>query len=184
MAEASESTRAAESAEHGEIANALQEMPYGMYVIGSVRDGEPNGMLAHWVTQIAFRPHMIAVSFQDNSYSLANIRLNKELSVNLLARASGTGMWVAQHFVQPHLASKIRGAQSTVVYQKLEGVDYTTTKSGLPLLSDSLMWLECRAEQFVDVGGHTLVIAHAIDGKVLASDSPLTSDDVPWPYSG
>ena len=173
--------------ERGEIAEALDQMPYGIYIVGSVRDGEQNGMIADWVMQVAFRPHRLIVSFENDSYSLASIRLNKLFTVNLLARANGIGMAVARHFVQPHLAEKVRGrspelAQST--YGKLAAVDYVTTKTGLPILEAALMWMECRAEQFVDVGDHTLVIGAPIDGHVPISDEPLTSADVPWPYSG
>jgi 3-hydroxy-9,10-secoandrosta-1,3,5(10)-triene-9,17-dione monooxygenase reductase component len=174
-------------AEHGEIAAAVEEMPYGVYIIGSTRDGEPNGMIADWVTQVAFRPHRVAVAFENDSFSLASIRLNNAFTVNLLARGSGTGMALAQHFIQPHRASKVKGRGQPLVsstYEKLDAVEFTTTKRGCPILEGALMWLDCTAEQFVDVGDHTLVIGHVLDGRVEQSDLPLTSADIPWPYSG
>ena len=36
------------------IQEAMHELPYGIYIIGSVRDGEPNGMIADWVMQVSF----------------------------------------------------------------------------------------------------------------------------------
>jgi ferric-chelate reductase [NAD(P)H] len=173
--------------EHGDVGAALDEMPYGVYIIGTVREGDANGMIADWVMQVAFRPPCVLVSFENDSYSLASIRQNSAFTVNLLARAKGAGMALAQHFVQPHLAEKVIGrspelARST--YQKLEAVDYVATTGGLPVLNGALMWLECVAQQFIDAGDHTLVIGRALDGKVLASDEPLTSADIPWPYSG
>lgn len=173
--------------ERGEVESALDQMPYGIYIIGTVRDGEPNGMIADWVMQVAFRPHRVAVSFENDSYTLASIRLNGIFILNLLARANGAGMAVAQHFVQPHLAGKVRGRRRELAsssYQKLDAVDFTTTANGLPLLEAALMWIECTAEQFVDTGDHTLVIARTVDGGVPVSDEPLTSSDIPWPYSG
>ena len=162
-------------------------MPYGVYIVGSTRAGEPNGMIADWVMQVAFRPHRFAVSFENDSYSLASIRANKIFTINLLAHASGAGMTLAQHFVQPHRASKVRGRGQPLVpstYEKLEGVDHTLAAGGCPILAEALMWLNCTAEQFIDVGDHTLVVGHAFDGKVVANDRPLTSLDIPWPYSG
>jgi flavin reductase (DIM6/NTAB) family NADH-FMN oxidoreductase RutF len=173
--------------EGGEVEAALGQMPYGIYIVGTVRDGEPNGMIADWVMQVAFRPHRVAVSFENDSYSLASIRLNRTFTVNLLAKANGAGMAVARHFVQPHLAAKVRGRSrelASSTYQKLDAVDYSTTPTGLPLLAGTLMWLECVAEDFVDVGDHTIVIGHTVDGAVPVGDEPLTSADVPWPYSG
>lgn len=173
--------------ERGDIAQALEEMPYGVYIIGSSRRGEPNGMIADWVMQVAFRPHRVAVSFEKDSYSLASIQANNAFTVNLLAHGNGAGMALAQHFVQPHRASKVKGrveplASST--YEKLDAVEYTTTSRGCPILSDALMWLDCTAEDFVDVGDHILVIGHVVDAAVVSSDQPLLSLDIPWPYSG
>ncbi len=174
-------------AERGDVADALHEMPYGVYIVGSVRGGEPNGMIADWVMQVSFHPHRVAVSFENDSYSLESIRENRIFTLNLLARAHGAGMALAQHFVQPHRAVKVAGRSrplSPSTYEKLDAVDYTTTKEGCPLLEGALMWLDCAAEQFVDLGDHTLVIARPVDGHVIGSGDALTSADIPWPYSG
>ena len=185
MAEASSQIQA--PSERGDVGPALDQMPYGIYIVGTVRGGEPNGMIADWVMQVAFRPHRVAVSFENDSYSLASIRLNRAFTLNLLARANGAGMPVAHEFVQPHLAAKVRGRSrelASSTYRKLDAVEYSTTAAGLPLLAGALMWLECAAEEFIDVGDHTLVIGRTLDGGVVLSDEPLTSADVPWPYSG
>lgn len=173
--------------ERGDVAEAMHEMPYGVYIIGSVRGGQPNGMIADWVMEVAFQPHRVAVSFENDSYSLESIRENRVFTINLLAHAHGAGMALAQQFVQPHRAAKVSGRSrplTPATYEKLDAVDYTATKSGCPLLDGALMWLECQAEQFIDVGDHTLVIGHAVDGKIVGSGEPLTSADIPWPYSG
>ncbi|PKN83183.1 MAG: hypothetical protein CVU47_00155 [Chloroflexi bacterium HGW-Chloroflexi-9] len=183
----SQNTDSALRAEHGSIADAVEEMPYGVYIVGTTRGGEPNGMIADWVMQVAFQPHRVAVSFENDSYSLASIRQNNAFTVNLLAHASGAGMALAQHFVQPHRAAKIKGRGQPLVsstYEKLDAVDHTLTTRGCPVLDGALMWLDCEAEQFVDVGDHTLVVGHVLDGRVATSDRPLTSVDIPWPYSG
>ena len=180
-------TNEGERSERGDVGQALHEMPYGVYIVGSVRAGEPNGMIADWVMQVAFQPHRVAVSFEQDSYSLESIRENRTFTVNLLARDFGAGMSLAQHFVQPHRATKVQGRALPVspsTYEKLEAVEYTETRSGCPILDGALMWLDCVAEQFVDAGDHTVVIGHAIDGRVVGSGDPLTSADIPWPYSG
>lgn len=173
--------------ERGDVSNALHEMPYGVYIVGSVRDGKPNGMIADWVMQVAFNPHRVAVAFENDSYSLESIRENRIFTLNLLARARGAGMALAQQFVQPHRAAKVAGRTrplSPPTYEKLNAVEYTTTKDGCPLLEGALMWLDCAAEQFVDLGDHTLVIGRPVDGHVIGSGDALTSADIPWPYSG
>lgn len=174
-------------AESGDISGALDEMPSGVYIVGSSRSGEPNGMIAHWVMQVAFRPHLVAVAFENDSYSLESIKGNNAFTVNLLAHASGAGMALAQHFVQPHRASKVKGRGKPLVlstYEKLDAVDYAVTDRGCPILDGALMWLDCTAEQFIDASDHTMVLGHVIDGACRPGDRALTSLDIPWPYSG
>jgi flavin reductase (DIM6/NTAB) family NADH-FMN oxidoreductase RutF len=178
---------ASDTSEHGDIGRAVEEMPYGIYIIGSTRAGEPNGMIADWVTQVAFKPHRVAVSFESDAYTLENVRESQTFTVNLLAHGRGAGMALAQNFVQPHRASKVKGRtreMAAQTFEKLEEAGFRLTTTNCPILDDALMWLDCRAEQFVEVGDHTVVIAHVVDGGVQQSDRPLTSLDIPWSYSG
>ncbi len=166
------------------IQEAMHELPYGIYIVGSVRDGEPNGMIADWVMQLSFRPRLLAVAFERSSYSLESIRQNRAFTVSLLAE---DGMALAARFLQPRQGAKIRGrseqAQATV-HRKLDGIEYGTDARGCPLLDDALAVYECEAEQFVDAGDHELVIGRVLDARLLRSAEPLTSVYTGWSYSG
>ncbi len=166
------------------IQEAMHELPYGIYIIGSVRDGEPNGMIADWVMQVSFRPRLLAVAFERSSYSLASIRGCRAFTVNLLAE---DGMTLAARFLQPRQGAKIRGRSEqaqAVVHRKLDGVEYTVDGRGCPLLADALAVYECEAEQFVDAGDHELVVGRVLDARLLRSADPLTSVYTGWSYSG
>ena len=63
-------------------------------------------------------------------------------------------------------------------------MEHTLRPSGCPVLDDALAWIECEAEQFVEVGDHVLVIGRVIDGEVVGSGDPLTSVYTGWTYSG
>ncbi|MPZ98094.1 MAG: hypothetical protein GEU80_01965 [Dehalococcoidia bacterium] len=168
------------------IKEAMHEMPYGIYVIGSTRGGRPNGMIADWVTQVSFSPRLVAVAFERDSTSLGSIRENGAFTVNLLAEANN-GMALAMRFVQPAEAAKVRGRSAgaaTQRHDKLEGIDYTLDGRGCPLLDDALAHLQCEAEQFVDAGDHTLVLGRVLDGEVVGSGDPLTTVFTGWGYSG
>jgi flavin reductase (DIM6/NTAB) family NADH-FMN oxidoreductase RutF len=53
----------------------MHEMPYGLYIVGSKESaGKINGMMADWVMQVSFEPRLVAVSFENNSHTLANLR--------------------------------------------------------------------------------------------------------------
>jgi flavin reductase (DIM6/NTAB) family NADH-FMN oxidoreductase RutF len=170
-----------------ELAAVMEKMPYGLYIVGSYSlDGEPNGMMADWVMQVSFRPRLLAVSFENDAHTLANIRATSTFTVNLLGQ-DHDGMQVAKHFAQPYLDEKVMGRirPATVgVHHKLDGVAYSRSATGCPVLDHAIAWEECQAEQYIPVGDHTLVIARAIDGRVLRDAEPLTSEYTGWPYSG
>ena len=112
--------------EDDDIREAMHEFPYGIYVIGTTRDGQPNAMIADWVMQISFQPRLIAVGFERDSSSLGRIREHGSFTVNLLNR-EGNGMALARGFVQPSNASKVKGRSDEAAAQqhdKLAGVDY------------------------------------------------------------
>ena len=164
----------------------MHELPYGVYVVGSTEDGRANGMIADWVMQVSFEPRLVAVSFENDSRSLARIRGNGVFTLNLLT-ADQDGLELARGFVQPAEGSKVRGRAAEAAAQhhdKLAGVDYTLTEAGCPVLDEALAWLACEAQEFVDAGDHTLVIGRVLNGDVTGDGDPLTSAFVPWIYSG
>lgn len=170
------------------IKEAMHEMPYGIYVIGTTADGRPNGMIADWVLQVSFNPRMVMCAFEPDSSSLARIRQNRAFTVNLLNQ-EGNGMALARSFVQPSNAAKVRGRSADAAAQhhdKLAGVDYRLSDRAArcPIIEDALAYLECEAERFEEVGDHVLVFGRVLYGEVINSGEPLTSTYTGWSYSG
>ena len=73
------------------LQRVMHEMPYGLYIIGSKEagtgDGEArvNGMMADWVMQVSFDPRLVAVSFENDSHTLGNVREHRFFTANLLS---------------------------------------------------------------------------------------------------
>ncbi|MBI2913649.1 MAG: flavin reductase, partial [Chloroflexi bacterium] len=84
-----------------EVKRVMDEMPYGLYIVGSRLDGEVNGMMADWVMQVSFSPRLVAVSFELDARSLENIRGSKVFTVNLLSQDRDS-MDLAAKFAQPY----------------------------------------------------------------------------------
>lgn len=169
------------------IREAMHEMPYGIYVIGTTRDGQPNGMIADWVMQVSFEPRLVVAAFERDSSSLGRIRDHGYYTVNLLPQQDG--LLIAQRFVQPSDAAKVRGRSDEAAAQyhdKLAGIDYRLSERapGCPILEDAIAYLECAAEQLIEVGDHVLVTARVLYGAVQQSGDPLTSTYTGWSYSG
>ena len=170
-----------------DAARVMHEMPYGLYIIGSMEpDGRVNGMMADWVMQVSFGPRLIGVSFENDSHTLGNVRDSRHFTVNLLSQDDGS-MELARAFAQPFSGEKVKGRKSEEahkVHYKLDGLDYRTTERGCPVLKDAMAWLECEAEQFLAIGDHTLVVGRVLDGRVEREAEPLTSTYTGWTYSG
>lgn len=171
----------------GDIAHVMEQMPYGMYIVGTGdSNGVPNGMMADWVMQVSFEPRLVAISFENDAHSLANIRSNGCFTVNLLPEDEA-GRKLAEHFAQPYEDAKVLGRShhgGHPLHPKLEGVAYTAAAGGAPILAGALSWLECEARNFFSVGDHTLVTGHVLNGRVLQTAAPLTSTYTGWNYSG
>ncbi len=171
------------------IRSALQHLPYGIYVIGTVTpDGTPNAMVADWVMQVSFRPRIVCVSFERDATSLRNVRQTRQLTVSLLPES---GMDLAARFLQPSDPSKIEGRSAEFAApDKMRGVDYVPLEhpelsAGAPVLQDSLAWIAAEAQQFIPVGEHILALCRVFDGDALPIDEgPLTSLYTGWHYGG
>ena len=138
------------------VARVMHEMPYGLYIIGSKeRDGDKvNGMMADWVMQVSFQPRLVAVAFENDAHTLGNVREHGVFTVNLLA-ADKQSMELARPFAQPYSGAKVEGRkaeEAEKVHYKLDGLDYRLTERGCPVLDATLAWVECEAEQNLEIG--------------------------------
>jgi flavin reductase (DIM6/NTAB) family NADH-FMN oxidoreductase RutF len=167
------------------VAEALESLPYGLYIIGSRGSDNINGMMADWLMQVSFSPRLVACSLERNSTTLRNLRESGVFSVNVLSAGDKA---LAARFCQPRDASKVRGRSadhSSQVYDKLSDVAYEPGEhTHCPVLTDALAYLECEVDQLVDVGDHTLAVGRVLSGAVLREGEPLTQRILGWQYAG
>jgi flavin reductase (DIM6/NTAB) family NADH-FMN oxidoreductase RutF len=148
---------------------ALEQISYGLYVVGSKNGDEVNGMTANWLTQISFEPRMVALAVEAQSHTMANIRASGVFSVNLVAEADTK---LIEQFVQPQERAG----------NKLGGVDFRTEQTGCPILEGAIAWLECEVAQTVMTGDHELVIGTVVNGGQNREGDPLTLRAMGWSY--
>ena len=165
------------------IAQVMDAMPYGLYIIASTGNTGPNGMMADWVTQLSFRPRLIGIALENDAHTLANVRQSGLFTLNLLEEST-EGMDLARRFASPYSASKIGGALAHGVHRKLIEEPHRLTTRGCPVLEAAVAWLECSTRQFVTVGDHTLVIGAVLGGQMQAETPALSSVYTGWSYSG
>ncbi len=168
------------------IADALEMMVYGLYIVGSRKGDEVNGMMADWVMQVSFRPRLVLVALERDARTLENVRASGAFTVNMLG-TDDADVELARKFAQPYYAAKVEGRpihEAQRVYHKLVGIPYSRGQTGCPILEDAVAWLECQVEQEVEAGDHVLVIGRVLDGDVRRYVPILTSEVTGWTYSG
>ena len=148
---------------------ALEQISYGLYVVGSKNGDEVNGMTANWLTQVSFEPRMVALAVEARSHTMANIRASQVFSVNVIAEADTN---LIEKFVEPQQRAG----------NKLGGIAFRLGQTGCPILEQAIAWLECEVEQVVAAGDHELVIGRVVDGDEQREGEPLTLRAMGWSY--
>ena len=129
-------------------------VPTGVSVV-TVRSGDKvNGMTAAWVTQVSFKPAMIAVSIAPQRYTHGLIKESGYFCINALPVESKD---VAKHF----------GFKSGRKTDKFKGMRYTNSLKGSPVLESAYAYVECEVVHTYEAGDHTLFIGSVIDSVEL-----------------
>ncbi|HYK83272.1 MAG TPA: flavin reductase family protein [Gemmatimonadales bacterium] len=151
----------------------LRHFRYGVYVVTVRREGEEHAMTATWVMQASFEPPMVAVAVENTSTTIEMLRDAHHFALNVLQRG------------QRELAAKLGRAGASGA-QKLKGIKTKPApRSGAPILTEALGWLECRVATTLPAGDHTVVLGQVIEAGVEHGDgAPLTLEETGSEYSG
>ena len=142
---------------------ALYKLGYGMYIVGSRQGDRRNGQIANTVFQITSEPPTVAVSINKSNLTHEFITKGKAFSVSVLHE--GTPLAFIGQF----------GFKSGRDTDKLEGINYKTGQTGVPIVTDhATAYLEAELINHLDVGTHSLFIGRIVAAEVLSSDPCLT----------
>jgi len=144
---------------------ALQKLGYGMYLVSSLRGKEFNAQTANTVFQITSEPPTIAVSINKKNLTHEFIAESGVFAVTVLC----------QETPLPFIGRF--GFRSGRDIKKLEGVNYITGATGVPIITDNAVaYMEARVKQQVDVGTHTLFIGDVVNSEIVAEKACMTYD--------
>jgi len=133
-------------------------VPTGVSVV-TVRSGDKiNGMTAAWVTQVSFKPAMIAVSIAPQRYTHGLIKESGYFCINALPVES---IDMAKHF----------GFKSGLKTDKFKGMRYKNALKGSPVLESAYAYVECEVVHAHEAGDHTLFIGTIIDSAELKENA-------------
>jgi len=133
----------------------------GVAVVTGMAGDRPVGCTVNAVTSVSLQPPLLLVSLAAASRTLAAIRRQRRLGLNLLlARRSD----LADRFSRGDPA------------QRFTGVEYHWAE-GVPVLRDVVSSAVCEVERCVEVADHVLVVARPVWWLRSSRRSPLVSFD-------
>ncbi len=134
-------------------------IPQGVFVVTSKADNKINGMTAAWVSQVSFRPRLLAVSIAPQRYTYKLIKKSGIFCLNVLGQGQEA---LAKHF----------GFKSGRDVDKFKGIGIFSAFNGSPVLKDAVAYFECRVVATCETGDHVLFIGELIDHRLLKEDVP------------
>ena len=153
----------------------LWALPYGLYVVGSRAGDRRNAMTLNWATQVSFDPKLMAISVEQAAVTHDLIAEGRAFSLNLIDREDRA---IVRRFTKPVEVDDEAHTMNDFPFH--DGV------SGAPILKHAVAYVDCRVQQQVEVGGHTVFIGEVVDaGFQKAEDTPvLRMEDTRMNYGG
>ncbi len=143
---------------------ALFNISYGLYIVGSGDKNHGNGFISNTVFQVTAEPPRFAASCNKNNYTAGFISSTGFFSVSVLRQDAS-----------PDLFGRF-GFRSGKDIDKLDGMQVKYGETGVPIiLNDSIACMEFTVVQTVDVGTHWLFIGELLHAEVLDDTNvPMT----------
>ncbi len=140
------------------VAKALGKIVSGLYIV-SVKSGDQEaGFLASWVQQAGFNPPMLSIAFnKERKHHIDLLLSSGKLVVNIMSKANSKTM--SAFFKAPPEGQSI-----------FSGLDTFTASTGIPILRDSVGFLECKYHAEIVSPDHLIILAEIINGELLNPD--------------
>ena len=147
----------------------ISKMTFGIYVLTTAHKETINGMIASWVSMTSYEPPLIMVAVHPNRYSHEILEQSGSFAINILSRD------------QTGFLSRFKGPDPDA---KFTGTDYRKGKTGSPIITDCIGYLECKIVEKYKPGNHTLFIGEIIECNLLKDQIPLSTLDYEGVYLG
>jgi len=141
------------------LALALGRVPTGLYVVTTLQDGKPLGFVGSLLMQVGFEPPCVCIAVAKSREHLGAIRAHGRFAVSVL---DGASQGLMSPFFKRHEAGR----------SPFDGLEQRPSPTGLPLLTGSLAWLDCRVTGEHATGDHVVVFGTVEHGELLRAGDP------------
>jgi uncharacterized repeat protein (TIGR04076 family) len=143
-----------------QIDRVFDKFVRGVFVITTRCRDRLNGMAAAWVSRSAEQPFYLMASVWKQNFSHDLIKESGIFAVHVL-RSDQVSL--ARHF----------GKQSGRNVDKFASVPYRVAKTGAPILTDCLGYLDCRVVSKTDSGDHTIFVGEVEEADFVTKGESL-----------
>lgn len=148
---------------------ALRMIPYGLYVLTAKgADGQVAAATINWVTQVSFKPALIAIGVKADSGAHAIIEATSEFVLNCLGK---NGKGAAFAFFKP----------TVVEGNKLSGEPFSDgAVVKAPVLENCPAHVECKVTDVIKRGDHSVFVAEVVEARVKTPPEGRADDAILW----
>ena len=126
---------------------AMSHFVSGVTVVTTHHDGKPYGMTVASFASLSLHPPLILVCIEKNVRSHDAIAAAGQFAVNILA--------AEQADISGRFASKSE--------DKFDGLETRTGQNGVPLIPGALCTIECRVQQQLPGGDHSIFVGEVLE---------------------
>jgi flavin reductase (DIM6/NTAB) family NADH-FMN oxidoreductase RutF len=153
----------------------LWTMPSGLYVVGS-RDGDRrNAMTLNWATQVSSEPKLLGIGVEKEAFTHELIAQGRVFSLCVISREDRA---IVRKFTKP--------VEVDTAAMTLNGFPFRDGRTGAPVLTQAVAFVECEVRNPVDCGSHTFFVGEVVDaGFLQPEETPvLRMEDTRMNYGG
>ncbi len=132
----------------------LGEFASGVTVVTTRHRGEVHGTTMSAFSSVSLNPPLVLVCIDRSSEIHDMVASSAIFAVNILHEGQAD---IAQ-------ALSLKGTPELNAAHKLVSLPFHTVETGAPVLDDHLAFLDCRVENAVEAGDHTVYIGRIVEG--------------------
>jgi len=140
-----------------EFRTALGRFASGVTVVTTIdKEGRWHGITVSAFCSVSLEPPLILICIDKTTGSHPAFEIDGAFVVNVLGEDQAN---LSNHF-------------ASIIADKFDGIEYTKTADGIPILENALVNLECRLVYAHEGGDHTIFVGRIEKSKV-ADGNPL-----------
>jgi flavin reductase (DIM6/NTAB) family NADH-FMN oxidoreductase RutF len=144
----------------------LGQWPTGVTLVTTVRDGRRHGVTASSFSSVSLDPPLVSVCLARSAFAHDVVRDAGVFGVTILAKDQAE---LGQRF-----------ARYDPAVDRFDGLAWESARTGAPLLSSALGWLDCAVRHAYPGGDHTIFVGEVLAGATPRTTSPLLYHSRTW----